>query len=272
MLGTRSLVAAGLLLLLAGPAQGITVQAGWELVVPNQVVFIGDAVDINVTGPAFNLTVEIRLTDPNGTFQHAFFAQLDNGTATWNYTTTELDFPGTWRVEALVNGNEVAYAEVIFVFDELTFLSRRQAVLERRMEQQDGIVANLLADNHVLHGQLDLMMFFVPAWIVLGFVIFWWTVRYVTLPWYKLLTEIRAKFDHAPVNTIDRFIVWAAAPWGGSEQEQFHIRLRLLPEPKWPSDAMAGRIIRWKARYEKAPRMPVKKLRVVVKHRKGESS
>lgn len=248
------------------PAAAESVAPGWNVFVATPLVFAGDAVNITVKGIAGNFTVQLVITDPNGTVDRQYFPRYRNTIATYNYTTKFTDATGKWTVTAFIEEAVVATADYEVRWDDLNYAMKRISLLEKQNVQQ----AAMIKQNSDKIQDLDGKVFWFFVLGIFTFALLWgigfWCSRVVSWPVYCFLNAIGLEFGRRDDNPWRRLIRWLTTPYPPGVLAAFHEDLR-RPKPRWVDEAMARRARQYAAEHgvtypAEPPKGPVKKKRL----------
>jgi len=253
--------------LVPAPAAATSVAPGWNVFLGGDVVFAGDPVNITVKGVAGNFTVEVRITDPNGTLDRSYFPRYRNTIATYNYTTKFSDASGDWTVGVYIEGNQVAYSAYELRWDELNFLSKRITLLEKQNTQQGAMIRQNAEEIRELRSQIIWFLIAGIATFTATALIGFWVGRVVGWPLYCFLKALDLEIERRDDNPWTRLMNWLANPLPASFLAAFHERRRSKPSPKWVAESMAFRSRHYAANHgvtfpADPPKGPVKKVKV----------
>jgi hypothetical protein len=232
---------------------------GWTLTATNETIFVGDPINLTVSGPTVNVTVELDLYDTNTTLVRTYYPYYYNGTATYNFTTSLDDGPGAWYIVMLVDQEQAASLYIKVVYDENNFLLKRIAIQDTELTRLQGLTNSLIADTHQLHEDIHYYQATYP--IVLFIVIFGTIVayRYAFFPLWIWKLRMRIDFVGYGKGWRGKIEDFMAMPWSGSEQAQFHARRRSQKPQRWPEEAIAIRSTTWGSHMGLIKIGPVKK-------------
>lgn len=203
----------------------------YDVIAPSSTYFGGDWVNISVVGPDPPPVpfLYFNLSDPNGTLVDIRYVQVVNGSA--NYTLLlDLDATtGNYVLNCTSNGTLIAQVGFTVVYDELNYLSKRVAILERDSEQQ----AHRLEAQRLALRELDAKVWWywlnpistIALWV--GFV---WIMTQVVIPTWRL--QYTWQFPTSDrLSLKSRIAGQIVARWGPSDQRNFYPDVRLFDFP-----------------------------------------
>jgi hypothetical protein len=238
-----------------------SVQPGWNVIFLGSNVFLGDSINITVTGPLQfnNSTVRIQLIDSGGVELRNYYSVLANGVSYYNYTTSINSTPGVWRVNAyLGEDNLVAKAEVNVIFDEMNYLAKRTTILENQNKHQEEFILRLIKENQNLNDRIDWALILVPVGLVATVIVLLWSIIDVDAPLRQVLLELEKRYGpQTQQKLLKNFETWLLNPDSTSELKQYHLRMRLMNRPNWPADSIAARSVEYAIQHGLATAKPV---------------
>jgi hypothetical protein len=226
-----ALLAFAVLIVISPLASAVTRPDEWTVDVPSTTYFSGDWVNVTVTGydPPSVPFLYFNVTNPNGTLVDQRYVQVVNGTANFSMLLG-LDAPtGKWILNCTANASLVSQIGFEVVFDELNYLAKRVALLEKENQEQSRKIETQRIQLREF-GQMVAWYWLIPIEVGILFVVIGWWFWTIVLPTWRLVHDWYYPIgDRLKLRV--RIISVLIGRYGASDQRAYYPALRVAHLP-----------------------------------------